>query len=108
MSDLETFVKSGGESRYRSSLTSRSIADRVYPVHQALLDLLFRHAAVLPHLPQMLPQRVGMLQEIQLVASLLQGICLLEGFVSIQDGCRASLSETWVLEVSPVTFCLKT
>ena len=65
-----------------------------------MLDLLFRHAAVLPHLPQMLPQRVNMLEEIQSVASLLQGICLLEGFVSLGDDCRSSLTEIRVLEVS--------
>jgi hypothetical protein len=50
----------------------------------------------------MLPQRVEMLDEIQLLANLLQGICLLEGFVSVQDDCRAALRETRVFEVS---FC---
>lgn len=48
----------------------------------------------------MLPQRVEMLDEIQLLANLLQGVCLLEGFVSTNDDCRAALSETRVFEVS--------
>ncbi|KAH8085399.1 hypothetical protein HD553DRAFT_349994 [Filobasidium floriforme] len=78
-SELEVFISSG--------------------IHRSLLDLLCRHAAVLPHLPQMLPQRVEMLDEIQLLAGLLQGLCLLEGFVSVEDDCRAALRETRVFEI---------
>jgi len=99
-SDICLFFSLNG--KHEREVGQQSPADLIFApslVYHNLLDLFFRHAAVLPYLPQIYPQRAEILNEVQIIASLLQGLCLLEGFVSTTSHCRNELSQVKMIEV---------